>query len=307
MKVAIVRRECGLGFGGAEAYCANVAKGLKEAGHDVVVVGRLSKVREVPWVEARMRGRGSIAKNLSFFFSVKKVIERGGFECVYGLSRIPNADFLRISDPLHKIWLELGYEGRLLPPFIRRFMPRHAALLWQERQAIASARYIITNSNLVKRQLCTAYERPANSVFTLYNGVDLERFTPVSRGEKQALKRALGLKDKELMLLFAGVDFRRKGFEVLLRALSRLKGKGNLKLFAAGFNPSGALKGLVNELGLSDRVVFLGYRKDSEMLYRAADLFCLPTSYDPFANACLEAMACGVPVVTTAQNGAAEL
>jgi UDP-glucose:(heptosyl)LPS alpha-1,3-glucosyltransferase len=54
-------------------------------------------------------------------------------------------------------------------------------------------------------------------------------------------------------------------------------------------------------------VRFEGYRADVERCYAGADLFVLPTLYDPFANACLEAMACGLPVLTTTANGAAEL
>ncbi len=307
MKIAIVRRECGLGFGGAEAYCENVAKGLRDIGHNTVIVARSSRVASVPWVEAKIFGRGSIAKNLSFFFSVKKVLATGGFDCTYGLSRVPNVDFLRISDPLHALWLRLGYQDRFLPAFIRCRLPRHLALLWQEREAIKSAKYIITNSKLVKGQIEDVYGISPQSVFTVYNGVDLKRFSPATSDEKVRLRRGLGLSDKETVILFAGVDFRRKGLELLLRSAASLKNFQPLRILLLGFKPPSKIKNLVSRLGLSHKVSYLGYRRDTENFYKASDLFCLPTNYDPFANACLEAMACGIPVITTAQNGAAEL
>ncbi|MBI3329048.1 MAG: glycosyltransferase family 4 protein, partial [Nitrospinae bacterium] len=64
---------------------------------------------------------------------------------------------------------------------------------------------------------------------------------------------------------------------------------------------------LAAQVGVADWVRFEGQRPDAERYYAAADLFVLPTLYDPFANACLEAMACGLPVLTSVANGAAEL
>jgi len=66
-------------------------------------------------------------------------------------------------------------------------------------------------------------------------------------------------------------------------------------------------KALADRYGIADKIIFMGTQKEIEKYYAAADLFVLPTLYDPFSNATLEAMASGIPVVTTGNNGAAEL
>ena len=309
MKIAIVRRECGFGLGGAEGYCENVAKGLSRRGHEVTVISRRSLVKgeNISHVKARVFGRGSIAKNLSFFWSVSKILKGNNFDCVYGLSRIANADILRISDPLHAAWLELGYEGRFLPKWLRSSLPRHISLIWQEKKAITSARYIVTNSNLVKNQLVRYYKVDPSYITVIYNGVDLSRFSPLSLHEKRLVRQELGIPLQDLIVLFTGSDPRRKGFEVLLQAVAPLVNTFQFHLAVAGFTPTKAIKVLINRLGLEEKVIFLGIRQDIEKIYGACDLLCLPTSYDPFANVCLEAMACGLPVITTSQNGASEL
>ncbi|MDI6865133.1 glycosyltransferase family 4 protein, partial [Thermodesulfovibrio yellowstonii] len=103
-----------------------------------------------------------------------------------------------------------------------------------------------------------------------------------------------------------GSGFKRKGVDTLLKALTILKdqeifliviGKGDIKQY---------LK-MCKNLDIEKKVLFLGIRKDIENFYALADLFILPTIYDPFSNATLEAMATGLPVITTKNNGASEL
>ncbi len=309
MKIAIVRRECGLGLGGAEGYCENVAKGLAKQGHQVTIVSRFSRVKShgISCMEVPVLGRGSLLKNLSFFKGVSKVLKTDRFDCIYGLSRIEGADLLRISDPLHVVWLELGYYGCFLPKWFRSKLPRHISLVWQERRAVTTARYIVTNSNLVKKQLVHYYKINPSRITVIYNGVDLSRFSPLGPKEKRTTRQELGLPLTAPVILFAGSDPRRKGFDVLLRAIAPLTNTFRFHLAVAGFNPSGTIKRSINRLGLEKRVAFLGIRQDIERVYGACDLLCLPTSYDPFANVCLEAMACGLPIITTNQNGASEL
>ncbi len=307
MKIAIVRRECGLGFGGAERYCANVSLGLLGAGHDVTVVADRSTVTNAGFFRARVFGRGSILKNLSFFYSTKRALEKADFDCIYALSRIEGADFLRISDPLHMAWLKLGYGKRLLPFKIRRLMPRHVSILYQERRAIENARFLITNSNLVKEQLSNYYRISKERIFTIYNGVDLDRFRPASGDERARTRAALGIADDECAIIFAGSDYRRKGLFCLMKALSSLKDTYPFRLLLLGVKPRKEIIKAAKGLSLVNRLSFLGYRSDAERYYRTGDILCLPTLYDPFANVCLEAMACGIPVITTYTNGASEI
>ncbi len=307
MKIAIVRRECGVGLGGAEGYCENVARGLFQKGHDVTIISDRSLLKDIGQIRARVLGRGSIAKNLSFFINVKRILKRQhGFDVVYGLSRIEGADFLRISDPLHAPWLRFGYRDSKIPFFIKRLFPRHLSLLFQEKRAIKTARYIITNSNLVRDQVIRFYGVSGKKIITVYNGVDLKRFCPLSSDERKEVRRELGLNEKDKVIIFSGSDFKRKGLSNLIKALSLMKDK-DIRLLVCGNGKRKQVEQLLKDNSIRKRVIFLGMRRDIERLYGASDILCLPTLYDPFANACLEAMACRLPVITTRQNGVSEL
>ncbi len=298
-----MRRECGLGLGGAEAYCANVCTWLTEMGHNVTVVADKSLLQELPFSRAPVWGRGSILKNLSFFLNAGQVLKAGDFEVSYGLSRVAPVDVLRISDPLHAAWLDLGYRKSTK---FRRLRPRHRLLLWMEAKAIKEAKAIVTNSQLVKNQVQYYYNRGAEKVTVIYNGVDLKRFRPMTQKDRVLAKKTMGISDDATVFVFAGSDLRRKGLSQLLSALAQFK-KQPFMLLVAGSRGNRDLKKRIEEMDLGQNVKWLGYVKDMERVYALADLFVLPTHYDPFANTTLEAMACGTPALTTRQNGAEEI
>ena len=310
MKIAVIRRECCLDSGGAEAYCANVASGLGNMGHDVTVIADSISVDGPDFIRARVKGRGSIAKNISFFKSVEYVMGQKSFDISYGLSRVAPVDVLRISDPLHMAWLELGYEKGFR---LRRLMPRHRMLLMLEKKAVMAARHFVVNSFLVKKQLKQYYKVPDFKIDVLYNGVDKERFKPILEEKREGIREELGIGPEDIIFLFAGSDLKRKGFAHLAEAFSRLYGNighGNDRryyLVVAGTMGNSECKDYFKDNGLSEQVKWLGYREDMENIYGISDLFILTTRYDPFANTTLEAMSCGIPVLTTVFNGASEL
>lgn len=298
-----MRRECGLGLGGAEAYCANVCTWLTKMDHNVTVVADKSLLPGLPFSSAPVWGRGSILKNLSFFLNARQVLKTGDFEVSYGLSRVAPVDVLRISDPLHAAWLDLGYRKSTK---FRRLRPRHRLLLQMEAKAIREAKAIVTNSELVKNQVQHYYSTGAEKITIIYNGVDLKRFRPMTQKDRILEKKTIGISEDATVFVFAGSDLRRKGLSQLLSAFAKFREQPFI-LLVAGSMGNRDLKKRIEEMGLNQNVKWLGYVKDIERLYALADLFVLPTHYDPFANTTLEAMACGTPALTTRQNGAAEV
>jgi UDP-glucose:(heptosyl)LPS alpha-1,3-glucosyltransferase len=303
LRIAVVRRECGSGLGGAEAYCANVCAWLTEKGHNVTVVADRSLLTGLAFSRAPVWGRGSILKNLSFFLNARQILKTGDFEVSYGLSRVAPVDVLRISDPLHAAWLDLGYQKSTK---LRRLRPRHRLLLWMEANAIKEAKAIVANSQLVKGQVQHYYSACAEKVTVIYNGVDLKRFRPLAQENRILTKKSMGLSGDATVLVFTGSDLRRKGLSQLLSALARFREQPFI-LLVAGSMENRDLKEKIKVMGLDQNVKWLGYVKDIEQVYAIADLFVLPTLYDPFANTTLEAMACGTPALTTRQNGAGEI
>ncbi len=313
MNIAVIRRECGYNSGGAERYCAGVVQGLVRRGHRVSVIAdtmegavRQSAGSRVKFLRAAMSGRGSLMKNMSFFMSVQQVLAEHQFDLIYGLSRVMSVDVLRISDPLHAAWIELGYRKGLFS-VLRRFLPRHSSLLSIERKSISTARRVLTNSQMVAEQVRHYYGLMPERIVTIYNGFDPDRFFPVDNRRKREIRAELGLSEDTDVILWAGMDPKRKGLRPLIQALCTVSKAHNFCLVIAGIDSLGSLSADAEKAGITDRICLLGYTIDMAPLYQASDLFVLPTRYDPFANTCLEAAACGVPVVTTKFNGASEI
>jgi UDP-glucose:(heptosyl)LPS alpha-1,3-glucosyltransferase len=150
---------------------------------------------------------------------------------------------------------------------------------------------------MVKDEIVNLYDYPADKIDIVRNGVPLEkfRFDPEVR-EKS--REDLKLKPDHIALLFAGSGWERKGLLFAIEAAA-LRENRKMQLLVAGRGNQYVYK--------SKRVKFLGEVADLVRIYAAADIFILPTIYDPFSNACLEALACGLPVITTRSNGFGEI
>jgi glycosyltransferase involved in cell wall biosynthesis len=154
-------------------------------------------------------------------------------------------------------------------------------------------------SNLVKRILIEDYDICEDKVFVLHNGVDIEKYHPLDEERRLKLREILGLPHDAKVLLFVGANPYAKGFHRILRALKLLEliERKNYVLLAIGFDPNAEIRALASGLN----VRFLGKKREEELItyYQIADMFILPSYYDSFPLASLEAMACGaIPIVT---------
>lgn len=138
--------------------------------------------------------------------------------------------------------------------------------------------------------------------------VDTERFRP-DPATRSRVRSELGAGDRDVVVLFVGRDWDLKGLDLAIEGLGRARpGDGApLRLWVAGGSDRRELSALAASAGVSDRVSFLGFRSDVERLYRAADVFLLPTIYEHFSRAAHEAAASELPVVATSVGGIAEL
>ena len=178
-----------------------------------------------------------------------------------------------------------------------------------ERQAVAAADRVLVLSDFSRSLLLEDHPLNGDRVSTVPGLVDTERFAPGDG--KAAARRRLGLEvDGPLLLTVRRLE-PRMGIDRLLRALSLL-GRDDVTLVVAGAGSlAGDLPRLAAELGLAERVLFVGPVSDDSRLadwYRAADLFALPTTaYEGFGMATVEALASGTPVVGTAIGATPEL
>jgi UDP-glucose:(heptosyl)LPS alpha-1,3-glucosyltransferase len=272
-------------------------------GHKIFVVARECDDDIHPdliHVPVKVSNRTSAARNLSFHHNSQQALKNLSLDRVYALSRTFPADVFRVSDPLHDCWLDIRYPGSFRNR-LERLNPRHRAILALER-GICAARHtgaIITNSALAKQQLLARYNYPAERIHVVYNGVDLDRFRP---GVEDSFRTG------PLRLLFVAQDFVRKGLGYILQALQQLAVEGiACHLTVVGRDDPRPFRKQAERLGVEQSVAFCEPSYRIEEFYNAADLFVFPTLSDPFANVCLEALACGLPVMTTINNGAAEI
>jgi glycosyltransferase involved in cell wall biosynthesis len=162
-------------------------------------------------------------------------------------------------------------------------------------------RHLIAVSNGVKRELETFYGTPGENVKVIYNGVEPSEWADLT--DLRKIRSTLGFGDQDVVMLFVG-DFYRKGLATVISALARLPAG---KVLVVGRGEEGAFRAQAQALGVDERLVFVGFQKDVRPYFAAADLFVFPTRYEPFGMVVTEAMAAGLPVVTTRQAGAAEV
>jgi len=194
--------------------------------------------------------------------------------------------------------------------FLSQQTPKHLLLRGQERRIYSRGLYrkIIPASEFEKSQILRYYPCPPSDIIPVHGGVDYAFYNPPDRqSRRRAAREKYGFTDRDLVALFVGYDFTRKGLASLLTALPAIDGR--VKLLAVG--GTGGLepcRRLVSALRLERRVVFTGpvYR-DTRDLFFAADLFVFPARFDPFGTAALEAMASGLPVIVSRRVGSAEL
>lgn len=297
--------------GGAEKSLLLLARGLLERGHEVHVMttkwaGHRPPGLHVHYVFVDKTTPSSQA--VDFGVAARVQMELLGLDTFLSLDRVPGSPLLRAGDGCHAAWLEhrAPYESAL-KRFSFKVLPRHRGILDLERRTFTAPelKVAIANSHLVAGELKTYFGLSDERVAVIYNGVEKEPYILASHpGRIKDKKAELGLDEKEKLILFLGSGFERKGLSFAIRALAKVPGT---RLLVAGRDRIARYKALAAGQGVSDRVMFLGGRSDAPELLALADVMCLPTLYDPCANSCLEALACGTPVVTTTKNGASEL
>lgn len=312
MNIALLRQRYNP-YGGAERFVSRAATALAAQGATVTVVARdwAGAGHQARWLRCDPFYVGRVWRDAGFARAACAVTRRERFDLVQSHERIDCCDLYRAGDGVHAQWLE--YRARGLSPLGRlglRWHPYHRHVLAAERRLFASPRLqaVICNSRMVRDEVERWFGVDAARLHVIYNGVDLEFFHPgLKNAHRQATRRTLGIAERDRVALFVGSGFERKGLPQLLQALHRANDP-SLHLIVVGRDrDERRLAATARALGLDARVHWPGPQGDVRPYYGAADFFALPTLYDPFPNAALEALACGLPVVTTLQCGAAEL
>jgi UDP-glucose:(heptosyl)LPS alpha-1,3-glucosyltransferase len=310
MRLAIVRKRFDP-YGGAERFITTAAGALIGRGVEVTVIteawdgGEVEGLRRL--VLPKGGGFGRAGKLRRFQLAAAAAVGAGGFDLVQSHERMVGADLFRAGDGVHAAWLErLGRERGWARAQLLRLDPMHRLVTATERAMAADERLLfVANSALVAGEIRDFLAVPDRRIRVIENGVDLDRFRPASPAERAAARTGLGVAQGEPLVAFVGSGFERKGAFRLVEALA-LPALGGVRAVIAGRDRKiEALRRRVARLGLEARVAVLGGVGDVRSILAAADVLALPTLYDPMPNAALEAIACGLPVVTCEGAGIA--
>jgi UDP-glucose:(heptosyl)LPS alpha-1,3-glucosyltransferase len=208
---------------------------------------------------------------------------------------------------VHAAWL--AHRERILSPaarLLQKLSPFHRYILDAERQMFAhpALRAVICNSPMVADEISQYYGLARSKLHVIYNGIDAEDFHPRLAAHRLQVRQQAGIPDAVPLLLFVGSGFERKGVPQLLQALVGMQRRDAHLVIVGADRKLKAMRRLAESLGIAARVSFTGPLKDVRPWYGAADAFVLPTLYDPCPNAVLEAMACGLPTLTSTTCGA---
>lgn len=299
-------------YGGAEQFGHRLAGYLAACGDfDVTFVCARQDGEAPEGVRVIRVGRpvpGKLGKTLWFALAAEYVRRREKFDVTVGLGNTVFQDVARLSGgPTGLFWdlsIKAYDEGlpRTLKTLSRRLSPGKQLARVIEGLQARRTRVLVANSHFVRDLTAQAFPfLDAASIPVIYNQPDLDRFRPGQDADKPALRERFGLPIQGELIVTAGTNFRLKGVHILIRALALLP--ASFRLAVAGERGSSEMLALADSLGVADRVRFLGRVDDMPALYQAGDIFVLNTFYDACANAVLEALACGLPVVSTACNG----
>lgn len=171
---------------------------------------------------------------------------------------------------------------------------------------------IVVNSEMVAKHFHSYYGIDPNELHVIYSSINPDRFMEHDRPRRRLeWRERWGISPGETVGLFVAMNYRLKGIEPLLSAVRRLTpeqiGSRGFRLLIFGASHTRPYETLAKRFGIQDRVRFLGHCAEPRNYYFASDFLVHPTFYDPCSLVVLEALACGLPVVTSRYNGASEL
>lgn len=317
MKIALVIGNYDAQGGGAERWTDRHARWLVGNGYEVHLFAR--RFREPPpeavCHEIVAPGGWSRSKRLGFAEAVERRIGSQTFDCVHDMGDGWCANLFmphhgtRIGGFIHNTRMFPG-PLRRLRELGQALLPRYREFADLERRqfALAPGKRFIAVSKMIAGHMQKYYGVPEERIHVVYNGVDVDRFYPASTPERRSARLRLGLPAEERVILLVAHNFRLKGVPTAIRALARLwRGKERAALLVVGGDEPSGYRRLAERLGCQAAVAFVGSQSDPLTCFHAADVLVHPTYYDPCSLVVLEALACGLPVVTTQCNGAAEL
>lgn len=322
MKIALNIEWVGARRGGAEKYAGTLARALAAAGHEVHLFARGVDDGEVPPSvmihEVNINGRPRLyrwSRTYSFAAAAERVLLRESFDLVIGFNKTWHQDVYlavagtgpasnryglrRFRNPFER---GLHALGKLLSPKQRLFRRI------ERKQFVDRAPHVVACSRMSARHFIEDHALPPERISVVYNGFEPAAM-PIDRAAaRTAFRTAHDLNEQTTAVLFTARNYALKGLEPLLEAFARIApSRPDATLVVCGSTRDRHYHRLAERLGIASNVKFLGFVNDVAACFAGCDLFAFPTFYDPCSLVVPEALYAGLPVITSRNNGAAEL
>jgi len=295
-------------FGGGELILDRTMAALKERGVDVALLGRSwSGGRDVEFIPCDPSRFPRFKRERKFADAACARLAQEAGALVQSHERIPCCDIFRAGDGVHAAFIEHRKRGMgALAGAALSMHPFHRSVIALEREMFASPRLkaVIANSQMVADEIVQHFHFAREKIHLVPNGIDLARFHPDTRARfRNGTRRQLGTDERKPVAFFVGSGFKRKGLDATIAALSKSGIGAELWVIGHDRHPP-AYQRLAERNGVNLRLI--GPVADPLPYYASADILLLPSIYDPFPSTAIEALACGLPVVTSTSCGAKE-
>jgi len=231
-----------------------------------------------------------------------------GFDKIAGLDVLYPQGGLYAASAEHNLLKHKNRWMRRMARVIKAFDPAHHSFLLTERTMYGRHRpLVIAISDMVRGHFEQYYGYDPADVRVVRIAANPARFDETDRPRcRLEGRQRWGFRPDMTVGLFVGINYRLKGLEPLLHALTHLPDMPALHLLVVGRSETAPWQRLARRLGIAHRVRFAGYCEDVRTAYFASDFLVHPTFYDPCSNVVVEALSCGLPVITSRYNGASE-
>jgi UDP-glucose:(heptosyl)LPS alpha-1,3-glucosyltransferase len=305
--------------GGCEHYISALARRLARDGHAVHLYAAQWDAEALPeTIHYHRMPRPTGPRFLRpwrFAESCEQALSHARHDISMGFDKTWGQDILYPQGGLHSASAEhnlLKYPNRFT-----RFAARvvkgldfaHRSFRKLERKQYLGEKrpLILVNSRMVQRHFEEYLDIPAEEITVLPSAIDPDRFLTDDRLKRRAEERdRWGVTESDPVGLMVAMNYRLKGLSPLIQSLRWLPTDSKFRLVVVGNARYRSYERLAQRLKVSDRIRFLGFRAEPRDQFFGADFLVHPTFYDPCSLVALEALACGLPVITTQYNGASE-
>ena len=313
MRIALLTRRFDSAGGGTERDLIVTADELRAAGHQISIFADEVRGATGDWNVRRVGAGPRLGRTFSllrFAWTAAPAARRAGADLVLSFARCVGSDVMRSGGGAHASYLRAARKWRgVLGATAMRITPYHRVQMLVERQAFRSPglKRVIAVSNFVRDDLIREFGLAPEKTVTIYNGVDLDRFRPATDpSERAAIRQKFAVPASARVVAFVGNGFARKGLGFLIEAWPLVAG-GAFLIVAGADRQTDKFARRARALNVGARIVFTGPQPDVETIFHAADAFAMPSLFEPFGNVVMEAMATGLPAMTSAFSGVAEL